>query len=388
VRAKLDLTLETIDEFMTHMRPAANADAADVVAQVSDLVDRVFDVIFDRRVAPIFAASADSEIALLPTEVRVRRGFLRWCIGQMGVYARFRSVPDCEAHMQRFIAAVVADEPIGTVRRVYEEFLAVLERKNLISTDDMHNFTEIYPLFEPFYVSYDKNEEYVDIAPLAARLLHVKERERRGAQLQMVNQFMGRSLTPAEVNYIGHMTTMIEAGDGRIEDGMFVSVPSVCLLAVSGLVDNAFGLGTKLEADANVMHASFLLAGLSVESSLELIAHGEAAVARLTTSKTNAMNVPMFRVQGAGSGDAKQYLRRVQMLRRGFESEADPKQAWGAAGVELWNATNSGAKATALVYTMTLADFGKVFIGRMGESGNELEVSYRWFHSGFTPSFL
>ncbi len=46
------------------------------------------------------------------------------------------------------------------------------------------------------------------------------------------------------------------------------------------------------------INATFLLAGLSLETSLEFIAHSEARVARLTSSKTAAMSSPLFRLQG------------------------------------------------------------------------------------------
>ena len=39
---------------------------------------------------------------------------------------------------------------------MYEHYLGILAAKNLISTDDLHNFKDVYPLFEPFYVTYDK----------------------------------------------------------------------------------------------------------------------------------------------------------------------------------------------------------------------------------------
>lgn len=42
---------------------------------------------------------------------------------------------------------------------------------------------------------------------------------------------------------------------------------------------------------------TFLISGVTIETSLELVAHKEASVARLTSSKTHAMNLPLFRVQ-------------------------------------------------------------------------------------------
>ncbi len=55
--------------------------------------------------------------------------------------------------------------------------------------------------------------------------------------------------------------------------------------------------GKASEAIQKDFQVTFLISGVSVETSLELIAHKEASVARLTSSKTNAMNLPLFRVQ-------------------------------------------------------------------------------------------
>lgn len=109
---------------------------------------------------------------------------------------------------------------------------------------------------------------------------------------------------------------------------------------------------------------------------MELIAHKEAAVARLTTSKTAAMNAPLFRVQGSSesTGGSIAYLKLALMARAAFERREDPRVKWGKDGVELFNISQAGAKCTALVYTMTISDFHKLFIGRMGEAGNEMEV--------------
>ena len=47
-------------------------------------------------------------------------------------------------------------------------------------------------------------------------------------------------------------------------------------------------------------------AGIALETSLELIAHHEASIARLTSSKTKAMSNPLFRVQGSPDERAAQ----------------------------------------------------------------------------------
>jgi hypothetical protein len=141
------------------------------------------------------------------------------------------------------------------------------------------------------------------------------------------------------------MTDLIRLSGGTIEDGLFVTRPGCLLLAktqlnphssVSTLFDSvlidrarppyeqfaefnsrltylsfrskAGGSSAQFNHDKarkhghlsvfGPLHATFLLAGISVETSLELIAHSEARVARLTSSKTKAMSAPLFRLLG------------------------------------------------------------------------------------------
>jgi thymidylate synthase ThyX len=112
-------------------------------------------------------------------------------------------------------------------------------------------------------------------------------------------------------------------------------------------------------------HATFLIAGIAVETSLELVAHREARVARLTTSNTKAMDAPLFRLQGTPEAQAAQRREILAML-GARSSEIETR--------ELSNMQNPGSKVTALTFTMCLKDFHTLFIGRLPEKGNEIEM--------------
>ena len=177
-----------------------------------------------------------------------------------------------------------------------------------------------------------------------------------------------RPLSSAEMKCCEYMSLMIEAGGGQIEEGIYVTAPGVMLLST--------GSNLGMMADVIVrsaLHATFLLSGVSVETCLEFIAHSESSVARLTTSKTAAMNVPFYRVQGRDERGLTQCLQLIQNARSSFEVRLNPRTTWED-GTELFNMTAAGCKATAFAYTMKIVDFHKLFIGRMGASGNEKEV--------------
>ena len=85
------------------------------------------------------------------------------------------------------------------------------------------------------------------------------------------------------------------------------------------------------------------------------------------------MSLPLYRVQGLGGATrgSMAYLRAVQNVRSAFDTRERPAKAWEC-GTELFNITHPGCKVTAFCYTMTLTDYHKLFIGRMGEAGNEV----------------
>jgi hypothetical protein len=172
VRDKLDIPLETIDEFIAEMPkyhpPSASAMSTAPLCglEVSMLVDRVFESVFNRRILPIFQSVETGTVIteeLLPFEKRRKRGFLRYMIGQLGIFARFWTVPMTQRYYDLVVNLIIADAPIDQIRSSFENFVTALGGKNLISLDDVHNFKDMYPLFEPFYVTYDKNEKYPDL---------------------------------------------------------------------------------------------------------------------------------------------------------------------------------------------------------------------------------
>jgi len=119
---------------------------------------------------------------------------------------------------------------------------------------------------------------------------------------------------------------------------------------------------------------TFVLAGIAIETSHELCAHGEAKVGRLTSSKTKAMDRTLYRVLGTDEEVAsqKKFIREFMSFKYGSESEAKVRN--GSRGTEFANMLNVGMKATALNYTMNLKDYHKLFIGRLGEQGNETDL--------------
>ena len=46
------------------------------------------------------------------------------------------------------------------MRSLYDQYLQCLADKNLISPDDLINYSSIFPLFKPVYVFYDEEKSF------------------------------------------------------------------------------------------------------------------------------------------------------------------------------------------------------------------------------------
>lgn len=216
------------------------------------------------------------------------------------------------------------------------------------------------------------------------------------------------------MNHVERMIQLVEAAGGRVEDDLFVTRPGVRLLSVTELTDDGRALCDAMHIDTTrpdyeqlaelngritylafrdepgdgaaynqkmvnehghlSVHAAtvatFLIAGVSVETCLELVAHTEAKVARLTSSRSKAMDRVLYRVQGSADEQRQQRRAIVIAIERGGTQDAPQsldEREWR-------NRLAPAAKAVALTYTMSIKDFHKTFIGRLSPHGVELEM--------------
>lgn len=215
------------------------------------------------------------------------------------------------------------------------------------------------------------------------------------------------------MSYAEKMEKLVQLSGGTIEDGLFVTEPGVKLLACTELAEGSRELFDAMNIDDDrpdyeqlaefnsrvtylsfndesssskeynrkmvdefghlsvhsSYQATFLLAGVALETCLELVAHSEASVSRLTSSRTKAQDRPLFRISG---GESERQLQkeitshiseRVQD-NHGYDGLSKDER-------ERINRLYGGNKCTALTYTMTIKDFHKTFIGRLSHHGVE-----------------
>jgi len=178
------------------------------------------------------------------------------------------------------------------------------------------------------------------------------------------------------MSYSALMSFLVEMGDGktsRTDGQVWVEHPGVLLLAASS--ESISGLMPRDD-----ISCTFLFSGITTETLLELLAHSEATVARLTTSRTTAMNAPLMVLDTHVDKEfQKHLLTKLQQARDHFENTYHPREVTGSTEekktqIEWFNVSQPGSKATAATFTMKLSDYHKLFIGRLPQSGNENQI--------------
>lgn len=323
VKDILPSDLMTIDEV------SGMIDSEDFV----EILDFIFEYVYENRISKYALESVPKNPSYL------KNAFLKYMCGQFMIFARYNFV-DHKKYTDPIFEILKGDVgklEIEQCRGYYEEFLKKLLKQNLITTDDYNTYKEVYPIFDPSYLSYDVriDEDIIDV----------------------VNNIIIEKEDPNENKY--HRIMKIMLNNTGYEDKIFIYKPNVIILS-------------KVDVECLENSITFLIAGISAETSMELIAHGEAKVARLTTSKTKSMDNPMYRIfptlhgEGIDTVIQKEYINNIIKIRDEYKGKLVHH--------EVYNTLNIGCKTTALTYTMTLGDLHKLFIGRVNFNGNESEV--------------
>lgn len=219
------------------------------------------------------------------------------------------------------------------------------------------------------------------------------------------------------VKHKERLRKLILNSGGEIEDSIYVTKPGIRLLAATELTPSAREVFDEMNIDGSrpeyermaefnsritylsfrdepkssedfnrkmveeyghlsvhsAYNATFLLAGVAMETCLEVIAHNEANVARLTSSRTKAMDETLYRISGDEEAieiQKKEIVRIRNFRERGHVSH-ELKDDPDLDHREWLNRLNIGCKAVALTCTMNIKDYHKTFIGRLSHHGVE-----------------
>ncbi len=304
-----------------------------------DIFEQIFNFIFDKLVSKLFLAKTQPD----PFVRRQTKAFKRYLIGQSLIFFKFYFVPESKKYFKQICnyldMDIITNESISSCQQIYSDYLGLLLSKGFISSDDYDTWNEVYPIFDPIYLSYDVNPSDT-IESISSKI------------------FAKPIINKTILSKTNYLIQMVQMGGGIVVSDKYVIKPGVMLLS-------------DLNSYQSDNLVTFLIAGCSIEASLELIAHSEAKVARLTTSKTNAMNNPLYRIYNElhnltiDTRFQKKLIDEIQQIRKEWN---------GMIPNEIFNTMNIGNKCTALTYSIKLADLHKLFIGRSRADGNESEV--------------
>jgi adenylate kinase len=261
-----------------------------------------------------------SPTILLSKEDQKAKAFERYRLGQLYIFFKYDFIEDSNVYLNKLSNITNVDD----FREIYNEYLIVLKDACVLADDDIETYKEIFPLFDPAYINYAnfKDKSIKDV----------------------VNKIF------IEEKHQSLMEKLVINFGGIVDENLFVIKPGVKPI-------------TRFSDKHGDSFVTFLIAGISVETSLELISHNEAMISRLTTSNTKAMEKPLYRIIDNSNPKIQKHIIKKNIQLHKFNLS-----------VEVSNMLNPGTKSTALLYTMKINDFKKMFIGRSKLSGNETEV--------------
>jgi hypothetical protein len=162
INDKFGLGLNTIDQFRESLDSSV------------PLWEGIYEQIMERYISPIFA---DDDVEELPVDVQLTKSLARYAMGQMFIFFRYSHIPFGSVYRD-MIRDYLMDanktvfnmEDIKTVRAFYDEFISMCETTHCITSDDAVNYREVFPLVEPYIVSYEKSDK--TLKSMYADLMH------------------------------------------------------------------------------------------------------------------------------------------------------------------------------------------------------------------------
>jgi hypothetical protein len=125
-------------------------------ASFLEVVRSCFDYLFEARIV-----AALQNDAPLNEPLAYSNAFRRWLAGQLAVFPRYQAIVGWPELAERLFSraqnpALFTAGEIREIRQEYAGHLNQLARKAALSFDDARSFAQVFPLFDPFFVFYDR----------------------------------------------------------------------------------------------------------------------------------------------------------------------------------------------------------------------------------------
>lgn len=135
--------------------------------KIKDLVPKIFDTVMQYWIDPVFSRE---DIKIDPDPMRLERGFRRYMMGQLYLTYRTNWIPGSKVYRGKIVSILyscmwnrkgIGYDRVEKIRSLYAQYIDTLTDLNVITEDDGLIYREVYPIVEPFIVSYQEADSEV-----------------------------------------------------------------------------------------------------------------------------------------------------------------------------------------------------------------------------------
>lgn len=121
---------------------------------MKSVVEHMFNYVFERRVKP-------RDVEPVDLETQISRAFMRYMIGQLNLYARYRNFGNMMQRCENIINQLKTKKySRDKIRQQFENDVKYLWSIDIITEDQYENYIGVYPLFPPCFIKYN---DYVNV---------------------------------------------------------------------------------------------------------------------------------------------------------------------------------------------------------------------------------
>jgi adenylate kinase len=101
----------------------------------------------------------------MSNELLITNSFKKYMLGQLVIFYKFDFLAISKPYRNKIRSVlnndIITQNEINNIRELYENYLIILKDDlHLIDEDDYMTYKEVFPVFESFYVFYDKEKDY------------------------------------------------------------------------------------------------------------------------------------------------------------------------------------------------------------------------------------
>ena len=139
-----------------------------------ELIELMFAMVFETTIEPC----VDEAEVEIDDDKALKSGFMKYMMAQMYIFDVYDFIPESAKYRERILHYLKANietltqDKIDLVRNHFSQFVDILADRNAITEEERNIYKEIFPLFPPFYINYDKSKDsYESIATVSSRIL-------------------------------------------------------------------------------------------------------------------------------------------------------------------------------------------------------------------------